>query len=413
VPFLKLQQKYGDPAMSVHVTEAHLRVAETVVEQARRNGGLAPLDVAQFWVDQDRAMSDPWGVDCPQIPLGMQMSHECVFAELGETEDWHRLAHDLPWRADLCRRYNDLAEKIVGRRLLNEKVPMPDRAWPPVKALHDIFAAKNTWHIDSYWLQQAAGTPDELRALLDRVEACLDGDLRSFLLPPDWDSEKARLTALGEMVPLYRGQRGPTTFAMSIYGIENLIFLCYDDPDLAGRLRDLILRAMLERARILDEEAGFTRQTCPRGFWFFDDNCSLLTPDLYEFFSYPILAGIFAEYSPDPADTRYQHSDSDMGHLLPLFGRLGMTRVNFGPNLTVREIREHCPRAIIEGQLAPFTLSRNEEVNIVAELLRDAEQAREHRGLVFATAGSINNGSRLTAMRLLMAAIQQHGRYGG
>jgi len=33
------------------------------------------------------------------------------------------------------------------------------------------------------------------------------------------------------------------------------------------------------------------------------------------------------------------------------------------------------------------------------------------RGLVFATAGSINNGSRLTGMRLLMAAVQQLGRH--
>ena len=31
--------------------------------------------------------------------------------------------------------------------------------------------------------------------------------------------------------------------------------------------------------------------------------------------------------------------------------------------------------------------------------------------LVFATAGSINNGSRLTGMRLIMAAIQRYGRY--
>jgi len=397
--------------MSVHVLASHLSRAEKVVEAAWRHGGLAPLDVGCFWEDQEKALADPWAADCPQVPLGMRMSHECVFAELDEPEDWHRLAHDPAYRAGLCRRYNDVAERIVGRRLLNEAVPDPARAWPRVKELHDIFGARNSWHIDSYWLEQAASTPDELRALLDQVEARLDGDLRAFLLPPEWEAEKARLTALGEKVPLYRWQRGPTTFAMSIYGIENLIYLCYDDPDLAARFRDLILRAMLERARILDEERGVTPATAPRGFGFADDNCALLTPDLYEFFSYPVIAGVFATYSPGGNDRRYQHSDSDMAHLLPLLGRLGMNGVNFGPNLTFREIREHCPRAVVNGQLAPFTLSRNEEVNIVAELLRDAEQARASRGLVFATAGSINNGSRLTAMRLLMAAIQEYGRY--
>ena len=77
----------------------------------------------------------------------------------------------------------------------------------------------------------------------------------------------------------------------------------------------------------------------------------------------------------------------------------------------VRDIRRHLPDAVIDGELAPYTLMRNEEVNIVAEFLRDFEMAREQRGLVFATAGSINNGSRLTSMRLIMAAIQEYGRY--
>jgi len=66
---------------------------------------------------------------------------------------------------------------------------------------------------------------------------------------------------------------------------------------------------------------------------------------------------------------------------------------------------------VIDGQLAAFTFSRNEEVNMVAELLRDYKMAREKKGLRFATAGSINYGSRLSGMRLIMAAIQELGRY--
>ena len=70
-----------------------------------------------------------------------------------------------------------------------------------------------------------------------------------------------------------------------------------------------------------------------------------------------------------------------------------------------------CSLCASAGQLAPFTFSRNEEANMVAELLRDFNQAKAKRGLRFSAAGSINNGSRLTGMRLLMAAIQRHGRY--
>ena len=198
---------------------------------------------------------------------------------------------------------------------------------------------------------------------------------------------------------------------MSIYGVENLVYLIVDNPDLAGRFRDLILRTMLERARILDEEAGHTPATAPHGFYFADDNCAMLNAEMYEFFGYPVLKGIFERYSPDPADMRGQHSDSDMAQHLPVFGRLGMTTVNFGPKLTVRQIRDHLPKAVICGQLAPFTFSRNEEIHIVAEFIRDFEMAREKRGLVFTTAGSINSGSRLSGMRLIMAAIQEYGRY--
>jgi hypothetical protein len=100
-----------------------------------------------------------------------------------------------------------------------------------------------------------------------------------------------------------------------------------------------------------------------------------------------------------------------MAHLLPILGRLNFNSVNFGPRLRTDEIREHLPNAVIHGQLAPFTLSRNEEENIVAEFLRDFEMAREKRGLFFGTAGSINNGSRLTGFRLVMAAIQRYGRF--
>lgn len=100
-----------------------------------------------------------------------------------------------------------------------------------------------------------------------------------------------------------------------------------------------------------------------------------------------------------------------MGHLLPQLAELDLTGTNFGPTLSVAEIRRHCPNAVIDGQLAPFTYSRNETANMVAEFLRDFAQAREARGLNFATAGSINNGTRLTSMRLLMAAIQRHGKY--
>lgn len=397
--------------MSVHITEKHLEIGRAMVAEAEANDGLAPLDIEQFWADDEVAHRDPFADDCPQVPLGIRMSHECVFAELGIAEDWRRLDQDKAWALGLRRRYNDIAERIVERRLVGEgDLPDPSLAWPAVKGLHDIFEAENRWHNESYWIFQTADSPQELEALLDRVDRRLD-TLREFLLPPNWDAEKKRLNDLGRKSPIYRGQRGPVTFATSIYGPENLIYLILDQPDLARRFSDTITRAILERARILDEERGWTPEEAAHGWYWCDDNCCLLNAEMYNQFAYPIMAAVYGRYCPDPGDGRGQHSDSDMAQHLPTFAKLGMNNVNFGPNLTVTQIREALPNAVIRGQLAPFTFSRDEQVNIVAETVRDCEMAREHKGLVYATAGSINNGSRLTGMRLIMATIQRHGRY--
>lgn len=393
--------------MSVHVTVDQLKRAEEFIRKSKGSDGLARVDIEKFWSDQEEAIKNPWTKTSRHVPLGMaRMSIECVWTELGEPDDWHRVTHDHVFRDALARRYNDLSERIVGRRLLVENTTPRYGAGLPVKGLHDVFESENRWEGQSYWLQQSARTPEELAALLDRVERRIE-DLRAFLLPRDWSKQKKKHLAAGGTIPLYRSQRGPVTFAMSIYGVENLIYLIADNPDLAGRFSDLIRRAMLERARILDEEAGHTPQTAPRGWSWADDNCAMLNKDMYDFFAKPILAALFDRYAPGPDDRRYQHSDSDMAQHLPTLGALGLNRVNFGPNLTVEQIRRHLPKAIIDGQLAPFTFSRNEEVNMVAEFLRDLEMAREKRGLVFATAGSINDGSRLSGLRLLMAAAQR------
>jgi uroporphyrinogen decarboxylase len=388
---------------------------DLLISDAHANGGLAPLDVECFWQDQEKAAADPFGSDIPQCAFGALLNWECIFDELGIEQDWWRFLYgDRAWALDISRQYNDLAEKIVGRRLLPETDPDPNLAWPEIKGLHDIFEAENVWEggaSGSWWLKQSAHDPKELAALLDRVEKRLD-NLKDFLFPENWDSEKKRLLDLGCEVPLYRGQRGPCTFATSVYGPENLLFLYYDDPGLLKRFSELICRAIIERARLIDEEAGAESVAArAKGWGWADDNCCLFTPEIYEFFAMPIHHEVFATYASFPGAMRYQHSDSAMGHLLPLLQELNLTGTNFGPTLTVSEIRQHCPDAVIDGQLAPFTYSRNDEQNMIAEFLRDFEQAKEKRGLNFKTAGSINNGSRLSGMRLLMAAIQRHGRY--
>lgn len=369
------------------------------------------VDLERFWRDDELAHKENcFSKEAPQVALGIRMSDECVFAELGEEGN--------PWgdtererRIALNKRYNDLAEQIVGRRLLRENYPAKDELFPSYKEIGEVFGGKYVHNGISLWLQSSCSTPQELEKVLDTVDRL---DIKSFILPKNWEKEKNRLwNTYGTKPCVWSHVRGPVTLASSIYGIENLIFLYYDEPDLFRRFSETICRVIMEYITIFREEAGYTEENAPHGFSFADDDCCMMTPEMYEVFGYPILKAVFDRCSPNPGDNRYQHSDSAMGHLLPILSRLQLTGCNFGPTLTVSEIRKQMPNTRIDGQLAPFTFMRNNEEEIIAEVKRDCEMAKDGdlRGLNLSTAGSINNGSSLMSMRAVMYAIQTYGRY--
>lgn len=367
------------------------------------------LDIEQFWKDDELAHQENcFSADAPQAALGIRMSHECVFAELGvEGHPWDRI--DPVRQAELNKRYNDKAEKIVGKRLLPEQYDTVH--FPEVKRIGEVFGSRYEYVNHTEWLHRCAETPEALEALLDRVDKM---DIRSFMLPENWERDIKRIyEETGRRPWPMRHIRGPVTLACSLMGEENLIFLILDEPDLAKRFSDTITRVVIEMGDIMDEYAGVKpEERGKHGFSFADDNCCLLNPEMYEFFGYPILRDVFAHFAPGKNDRRYQHSDSAMGHLLPILGRLDLNGVNFGPTVLVPEIRKYLPNARIDGCLSPLTFMRNEEEDIIAQVRRDCEAAKANgRGLRVFTAGSINNGSLLTSMRLVMATIQNYGRY--
>ena len=365
------------------------------------------LDLAKFWSDDAAAHSNNSFNDGTLVSLGISMNDECIFDELGievehpwaifDPEDLGR------WR----RQYNDKAEKVVGRRFLPDETPRADAVFPYVKRIGEVFGGEYLWQDYTEWLTIGAKGYRELEKVLERVEKM---DFHEFMLPPDWESEKKRIfESYGLKPPLLRHIRGPVTLACSVFGVEELIFLIEDEPDLARRFSAAIIHAILEMAAVMDAEAGETPESAP-GFSFADDNCCMLSPEMYELFGYPVLKTIFERFSPLPEHSRFQHSDSSMGHLLPLLGRVNLTGVNFGPDVLVPEIRKYLPRARIDGCIAPFAFSRNDRGELISQTMRDCLDGLKFGGVNIATAGSINYGSSLESLRLIMAAVQQYGR---
>jgi uroporphyrinogen decarboxylase len=370
------------------------------------------VDLNKFWKDDELSQRNNCFYEkAPQVALGIRMSDECVFAELGvEGNPWGHTSREQ--RIELNKRYNDKAEKIVGKRLLQEEIPTKEEIFPYIKRIGEVFEGTYTMNNNTgEWLKGKVSTPEELEKLLDRVDKL---DLREFMLPSNWESEKKRIyEKYGKKPSLNRWIRGPVTLAMSIYGEENLMYLYYDDIDLYRRFSETIGRVILDMEGIIDTEAGYEVGKAPSGFGFADDNCALLSPEMYQVFGYPVLKKVFEHYSPEENDRRYQHSDSAMGHLLPILGKLNLTGCNFGPTVLVDEIRKNMPKTRIDGCIAPYTFMNNNTEELIAEVKRDCDMIKKTgtKGLNITTAGSINNGSSLESMRVVMHVIQNYGRY--
>ena len=140
------------------------------------------------------------------------------------------------------------------------------------------------------------------------------------------------------------------------------------------RFSDMITSVNLGMAGIMDEEAGTTSVDTP-GFSFADDNYCLMKSQMYEIFGFPVLQKVFSRYSPMKNDKRYQHSDSAMGHLLPILGRLDLNGVNLGPTVLIPEIRKHLPGARIDGCIFPMAFMRNDSKELEREVRRECADA--------------------------------------
>lgn len=375
------------------------------------------LDTDQFWKDNALALRDNCFYEgAPQVAFGIDVLDECVITELGlDMHPWSYLPPEE--MTEYRKRYNDKAEKIIGKRILREE-PKPHVEFPPVRLHGEVFGGVYSTRDHVTWLHSDIKTPQQLEAQLRKTEALLP-NLREFILPDNWDAEKKRIyEQTGHRPDPYwwgRRVRGPVTLAMSVYGVENTIFLLYDEPELGKRFFEDIKAVILEYARVFAEEAGMkSMEEGGYPYRFNDDDCCMLTPELYEEFAYPVLREVFEITCPDrDVNCRYQHSDSAMGHLLPVLGRLKLTAVQFGPTVLLDQIRKHMPRTRVDGCLNPMTLMANDEEQIVAEVRRDCEMAKslQTRGLKIDAAGSVNYGTRLTSLRAAMHAVQTYGRY--
>jgi uroporphyrinogen decarboxylase len=202
------------------------------------------LDIEKFWKDEALCHKDNcFSKEAPQVALGIRMSDECVFAELGEEgEPWGYTAPER--RYDLNCRYNEKAIQIVGRPLLKEVKPSGQRRVqiPKYRMIGEVVGGKYVFDGSNTWLSGSIKDPDALKKCLASARAMANDPeaFRKFVLPADWDEKcKAVYELYGERPKQFSNIRGPVTLATSVFGIEELSFLYYDDEDLYREFADV------------------------------------------------------------------------------------------------------------------------------------------------------------------------------
>jgi uroporphyrinogen decarboxylase len=257
------------------------------------------------------------------------------------------------------------------------------------------------------WLERGCDGIEELRTKLDEIERWSDRDLREKMFSSGGVVKRRGPDAAGSRPIAGAGSRGPATMATSILGTMNTMFWIIDYPTDMERFFDVLGDVIVRYHTIVEAEAGVIY----RGYYWLDDNCVLYSPALYERFCLPIMNRVMDAFAPDPDHHRYQHSDSAMGHLLPLLAGFGFHGVNFGPTVSSSLIRRYMPRAVIEGAVAPNTLRDKDLDAVVEEVRRDFDAVGGDGGLVVTTCGSISAGTSLESIRGFMWAVQEFCRY--
>lgn len=354
------------------------------------------MDWSRFWAENRECLRRPFDVHKPRAAVEVSLDDHWLLDEM-KAPSTVRYYEDGAYRQALHRDANDRIEAVLGLRPFSESQPEPE----PLRIEEIMGSHRELLEGGTPWLEPGYADAAELRAGLERIERLSDRDLRELIQSHGWKP------ATGDGSTRGVGSRGPTTIATSVLGSTEMIFLLTDEPLLMHRFFDVLADVLIRYQLLIAQAAGYA----PKGYWWLDDNCALLSPSLYREFAAEPMRRVFEAFAPETGDTRYQHSDSDMAHLLPILAEMDLTGVNFGPTLTVEQIRSAMPRTMIHGQVAPFTLRDGSAEAIEAEVVRDFSAVGADGGLVITTAGSIPAGTSLESVRTFVLAVDRHSRY--
>ncbi|MDR3692692.1 MAG: uroporphyrinogen decarboxylase family protein [Fimbriimonas sp.] len=360
------------------------------------------FDLELFWRENELSQNKPFRTDKPRAPIELSVDDHWLLEEM-KVPSTVEYFSNASYRADVNRQCNDRCEEVLGKRFFSETVDLP-----PILRIEEVMGSRREIvEGGTPWLEPGFSTIDQVSDRLAEIESWSDAHLRSLMFSTGGQVAKAGPGADGSKLVRTAGSRGLATQATSILGTMNTMYWIIDYPTEMGRFFAVLADIIVRYHRVLAAETGVEH----RGYYWLDDNCALYSPSLYEEFCLPGMKRVFDAFAPNPEDYRYQHSDSEMRHLLPLLAALGFHGVNFGPTLPAELIRRNMPDTQIHGEVAPNTVRNKGLEGVVAEVKRDFAAVGADGGLSVTTCGSVSAGTSLESLRGFMWAVDEYCRY--
>ena len=328
------------------------------------------LDPGNFW--QENGACQGMTTEKPRCSVSFAPDDHWLFEFMG-VDSTIRYYHEKLYRDSLHRETNAITMQHIGLKFFDE-----DSWCHSPKRIENLFGCEFAYkEHGTPWFMHVTGDCDEFARILARAEST---DLRKWAFSDEFLKEWDERKAAGKPMPaLGTGSRGPATIMTSVLHPETLFVWIYEYPELVERFRDILADKMVE----------LNREFC-----------------------YPVLEKVLNALAPE-IESRYQHSDSAMGHLLDDQYELGIRAVNYGPEVDVADIREAMPEARIDGHMPPFLLRNGSPQEIEKRVIEDFRKAGGTGRLNITTCGSLSAGTGVGRMRWLMQCVQRHCRYNG
>lgn len=355
------------------------------------------LDLKSFWEENDFCRQN--FSKKTRIPIHFWLDDHFLFELVGPFSTL-KYYTDPSFRIDIHKKANEILERELGRKFYSEEsveYPEPTR-FEIVMGSQMVISEGAT-----PWLEPAIQSMDEVKDLIKKLEKI---DVKNVITNELLEKKKNYENVTGKKVRWGNLTRGPATIATSILGTTNLCILLMDEPELMDEFFAILGEKLTEYVKNVRNYSDNTNN----GISINDDNCFLFSPKLYERYCAPVLAKLFSEFAPNKEDNRYQHSDSNMQHLIPILRDLGVNAVNFGPEIHPATIRRLMPDAKIFGQMPPFILRNGKAEDIINIVKRDMQILKGDGNFVETPAGSVAAGTPVENIKVYMWAVQEYGR---